>query len=232
MAIAAIAVLLFGESEKMGGKVTSLEPQKRSSDRMNVYIDGEFAFGLAVALAMDLYVGTELSDEEIATLKLDDEVERARDKALNYLSYRPRSAREVRDYLAQKEISAAAIEETLERLRRVDLIDDEAFARYWVKNRLKFRPKGRRALSYELRQKGVDARTIDQSLADYDEAAAIEKAAASHARRLNHLPPDVFKRRLYGRLARRGFSYDLIRDILDTYTFPTSNSSSEESEAY
>ena len=216
----------------MSGKVTSLESQKRSSDRMNVYIDGEFAFGLAVGLAMNLHVGMELSDEEIATLKRDDEVERARDKALNYLSYRPRSAHEVRDYLAQKEFSAVAIEETLERLRRVDLIDDEAFARYWVENRLKFRPKGRRALSYELRQKGIDSRTIEQSLADYDEGAAIEKAAASHARRLKHLPPDVFKKRLYGRLARRGFSYDLIRDILETHTFPTSKSSFEESEAY
>lgn len=216
----------------MSGKVTSLEPQKRSGDRMNVYIDGEFACGLAVGLAINLYVGMELSDEDIATLQHDDEVERARDKALNYLSYRPRSASEVRDYLSQKEFSATIIEETLERLRRVDLIDDQAFARYWVENRLRFRPKGRRALSFELRQKGLDTRTIEQSLADYDEAAAIEKAAASQARRLHHLPPDVFKKRLYGRLARRGFSYDLIRDILATYTFPTSNSNSEESEAY
>ena len=80
----------------MTGTITALIAQKRNKDRVNVYLDGEFAFGLAAIEAIRLRQGQVLSDEEIEHLKALDEIERAHERALNLLSYRPRSAQEIR----------------------------------------------------------------------------------------------------------------------------------------
>lgn len=199
----------------MAGRITALEPQKRSKDRVNLYLDGEFAFGLASFVAVDLRIGSQLTDAEIAELKAADGLERAHNRALDYLSYRPRSESEVRYYLLDKDFTEDVVEREVARLSRAGLVDDAAFARYWCENRARFRPRGKRMLQYELRQKGVASRAIDGALEDYDEVKAVRKVAHEQARRLTHLDPETFHRRLYGRLARRGFSSYLIREILE-----------------
>jgi len=204
----------------MAGRITSLESQKRSRDRVNVYLEGEFAFGLARLVAANLKIGTWLSDEAIAELTSVDGLERAHSRALDYLSYRPRSEAELRDYLLEKEFPESVVEEVLARLNRVGLVDDAEFARYWIDNRARFRPRGGRMLQYELQRKGVASETIEAALDDYDELAAVRKVAQEQARRLRHLPPDKFRRRLYARLARRGFSSGLIQEILVAQDFP------------
>lgn len=210
---------LFLMEGQMAGRITALEPQKRSGDRVNVYLDDVFAFGLAVLLAANLRVGMTLTDDEIAALRLADEVERAREKALNYLSYRPRSEAELRSHLLESGFAEATVTAVLDRLREVGLVDDEAFARYWADNRARFRPRGKRMLVQELRQKDVASSTIETTLAEYDEVAAAEQVAAEQARRLAHLPPDQFRRRLWDRLIRRGFSPDIIQEVLATQPF-------------
>jgi regulatory protein len=187
---------------------------------VNVFLDGEFAFGLARLVAANLKIGTWLSDEEVAELTSVDGLERAHGRALDYLSYRPRSEAELRDYLLEKEFPESVVEEVLARLNRVGLVDDAEFARSWIDNRARFRPRGGRMLRYELQQKGVASETIEEALDDYDELAAVRKVAQEQARRLRHLPPDKFRRRLYARLARRGFSSGLIQEILVAQDFP------------
>lgn len=83
-------------------------------------------------------------------------------------------------------------------------------------------------LRYELRQRGVPDSVIGTVLADYDERAAAEAEVADQARRLAHLPPEVLRQRIQERLARRGFSYDLIREVIDAC--PSSHFYIEESE--
>jgi regulatory protein len=204
----------------MAGRITALEPQKRAKDRVSVYLDGEFAFGLAVLVAADLRVGTWLSDGQIAELQAADGIEKAHNRALDYLTYRPRSEAELRAYLTEKGCSEGVVEEVMARLARVGLIDDEGFAQYWRDNRARFRPRGSRMLRYELGQKGVASEVIDSALEEYDEVAAVRRVAQEQARRLGNLPPDVARRRLFERLARRGFSYDLIRETLAIQDFP------------
>lgn len=204
----------------MAGRISALESQKRSRDRVNVYLEGEFAFGLAGSAAANLKIGTWLSDEAIAELTSVDGLERAHSRALDYLSYRPRSEAELRDYLLKKEYPEGAVEEVLARLKRVGLVDDAEFARYWIDNRARFRPRGVRTLRYELQQKGVASETIEEALDDYDELAAVRKVAQEQARRLQHLRSDKIRRRLYARLARRGFSSGLIQEILAAEDFP------------
>ncbi len=203
----------------MAGTITFLEPQKRSRDRVSVYLDDEFAFGLAEIVAANLKVGMRLSDETIAELKAADGVEHAHVRALDYLSYRPRSLAELREYLNGKGFDEAVVSEVLARLEHVGLVDDEAFARYWRDNRAQFRPRGKRMLKVELEQKGLPSDIIDGALDEYDEASAIWEAVQAQWRRLRHLPPDESRRRLIQRLARRGFSYELIQETLASQEF-------------
>ena len=198
----------------MAGKITALVVQKRNKERVNVFVDGEFAFGLAMIEALKLRKGQLLDDDEIAHLKALDEIEVAHERALHYLSYRPRSVAEVRSNLKEK-YSDTAIEAVLERLERAGLLDDEAFARFWVDNREKFGPRSERALRYELRQKGVPDSAIEAALSDLDEEDAAYRAALSRVYRYAQVDEETFKKRLGGYLSRRGFSYATVRDVLD-----------------
>lgn len=216
--LSAIAVLFleidWDEFVEMAGTVTDLKVQKRTKDRINVYLDGQYAFSMAIISAVKLKVGTWLSDGEISRLKVADEVERARGRVLDYLSYRPRSEWEIREYLEKKGFSSSSIDSAISALIDVNLIDDRAFAQYWMENRAQFRPKGKRVLSHELRQKGISSHVIDEALEAYDEVSAARRVFEQQSRRLVNLPSEVFRRRLTERMARRGFSYDLIQELI------------------
>jgi regulatory protein len=199
----------------MAGTITALQFQKRNRDRVNVYVDGRFAFGLAAIVAAQLKVGQKLGDGDIARLGGRDEVEKAYERALNFLSYRPRSEFEVRRNLRKKGLEEETIEAAVGRLLRVGLLDDAEFARYWVENRRQFNPRGGRALRHELRQRGVPEAIIEEAVTDLDEESAARTAAQSAPHRYEHLPPRDYRRRMGAYLARRGFSYAEIKPLID-----------------
>jgi regulatory protein len=199
----------------MAGRITALIAQKRNKDRVNVHLDGEFAFGLAAIEAIKLHKGQVLSDEEIARLKALDEVERSQERALNLLSYRPRSAEEIRRRLQSAGFSEHAVEVAIERLTRSGLLDDLAFAHYWVDNRGRFKPRGEHALRHELRQKGLSDAVITEALDGLDEEELAYRAGRKRLQRLRNLDEPTRRKRLGDFLRRRGFSYDVIRDVID-----------------
>ncbi len=190
------------------GTITAIEPQRRRGGRrFNVFLDGEFAFSLDASLAARLRLYQELGTAEIAALVASDERARALDAAYTFLSYRPRSAREVEQRLQQKGYSPAAIASARERLDRFRLVDDTAFARYWVEQRQAHSPRGRTALRAELRAKGVGAAEIAAVLPEGDEGAAAYQAGLRRLRSLSRLDHATFRQRMGAYLQRRGFSY-------------------------
>jgi regulatory protein len=199
----------------MAGSITALTYQKRNKDRVNVYLDGEFAFGLAAIEAARLRVGQMLSDEEINELRTRDNIERAYERGLDYLSYRPRSEFEVRRRLREKDFEDGVVDVAMERLLRAGLLDDREFARYWVDNRARFNPRGLRGLRHELQQKGVPRDIIDDTLATFDVQAAARKTVAAGARRLSQEDLSAFRRKLQAYMARRGFSYAVIKPLVE-----------------
>jgi regulatory protein len=130
------------------------------------------------------------------------------DQALRFLAARPRSETEVRRRLARRRVPAEAIEDALRQLRGAGLVDDAAFATYWVDQRRTFRPRGARLLQAELRAHGV-ATEIAASHAISDDEDAY-RAALKKARRLAALDDATFKTRIGAFLARRGFDWDVI----------------------
>lgn len=195
-------------------KITALEAQRKNPNRVNIHLDGEFAFGLARITAAWLKVGDLLSDEKIATLQSEDERERAMGQALLFLSYRARSEKEIRQNLTKHEYSEAAIEHTLTRLRENRLADDNEFAQAWVENRSTFRPRSRRALTMELRQKGLDDETVKNAVANVNEEALAYETARKRAPRLASLEWSEFRRKLSDHLARRGFPYPVVSSVV------------------
>ncbi|MFC2031130.1 regulatory protein RecX [Chloroflexota bacterium] len=199
----------------MAGEITALKYQKRNRDRVNVYLDGRFACGLPATVAATLKPGQYLSDTELENLKGEGAVESAYSRALNYLSYRPRSRAEVVSNLQKHGTPDSQIYAVVERLQRASLLDDEAFARFWVENRERHRPRGLRALRYELRNKGVDAEIIERAVDSVDAGDSAYRAAESKARQLGHLDQPVFQRKLVEYLARRGFDYGVAREVAE-----------------
>lgn len=199
----------------MPGKITALEVQKRNKERVNVYLDGEYAFSLAMIEAARLRRDQVLSEDEIAELKARDSIERAMDQAVRFLSYRPRSIREIRQNLKEKETAPPVIDTVVDRLESLGYVDDLAFARFWVQNRDEFRPKGPLALRQELKQKGISNKLVDQVLDEVDFADAAYRAAMTKARRWQTLDRPHFRDKLYPFLARRGFLSETCRDVID-----------------
>ncbi len=193
----------------MAGRITALEPQRRRGGRRwNVFVDGAFALSLDASLAARLRPGEEVDAAALARLAAADEAQRALDAAFAFLAYRPRSAHEVETRLRQKGYSAAAIAAVRARLDRLGLVDDAAFARYWVEQRRAFSPRGRAALRAELRARGVAPAAIAGALASAeDEATAAYRADQARLRALAGLDRATFRQRLGAYLQRRGFGY-------------------------
>ncbi|MEK7441587.1 MAG: RecX family transcriptional regulator [Chloroflexota bacterium] len=196
-------------------KVTVLKVQARNKNRVNVYLDGEFAFGLVMIEAAKLHLGQVLSDADIERIKKSDESEMAFEKAVKFISYRPRSEKEVRQNLKKKEIEAGLIDEAVQRLKRVGLLNDEQFAQMWVESRSHSKPKGRRALKIELRQKGLSREAVEAAVAGTNDEEVARRLAASRAPRLKKLPKIEFRRKLGSYLARRGINYEIISEVVE-----------------
>lgn len=194
--------------------ITAIELQKRNKERVNVYLDGEYAFSIRAIESVRLRKGQTLSDDEIAALRGEDAVSKAVDSAARFLSYRPRSESEIRRNLASKSIDEPVIDAALERLRTMGYLNDQAFARYWVENRTAFKPLGPTALRYELRQKGVTDADIEAVLGDIDVEESAYRAALSQSRRLRGSDRRTFRHKIGSFLQRRGFNYAVIEAVM------------------
>lgn len=191
-------------------KITAIEPEKKDPNRVGIYLDGQFAFDLTRIVAAWLKPGQDLDEARIASLQAADVAERAHQMALQFLSYRNRSEAEIRQHLMKHKVSEAVTEQTLERLRTSHLADDAQFASGWVENRTTFRPRSRRALSWELRRKGVAPQTAESAVAALDEDALAYAAGLKKVAHWADLDWNSFRTKLSGFLARRGFAYPVI----------------------
>lgn len=191
--------------------------QQKTADRVNVYLDGRYAFALPALDAAQLRVGQFLDDAAIARLQTTDRRQKAYDRAVRYLSFRPRSVAEVRRYLAKTEDDPEVIEAVIVRLLENGYLDDGDFARFWVENRQRFRPKGTAVLRQELRQRGVGPEAVAAALATVDAAEAAYQAARPRALKLAelaHTDPASCRRKLNEFLLRRGFDHETVQEAV------------------
>jgi regulatory protein len=201
-------------SDKM---ITRLQLQLKNKERVNVFLNEDYAFSLDLMMAAGLKKGQALTEAEIVALQAADEGKRAYAAALTFLGERARSQKEVEQRLHQREFSPEVIPQTMERLQREGYLNDATFGQQWVENRQRFRPRSERALRYELRRKGMDSTLIDEVLdeAEIDEDGAAWAAIEAKLPRWLGLERSQFIQKAGGFLARRGFGHGVSRRVIE-----------------
>lgn len=210
--------------------ITSIAQAVRNPNRVNISVNGKYRLSLDIfqLASLNVKVGAEFTEEELTKLEQQSEFGKLYALTLEYCLVRPRSEKEVRDYLWKKTldrqaknkrtgeiykkpgVSQLSVDQTVERLKDKDYINDERFARWWVENRNQRKGTSIRKLQQELQQKGINRETINKILEDSDrnDAAEIKKIIAKKSR----LYPDEQKLIVY--LQRQGFRYDDIKSVL------------------
>lgn len=202
--------------------ITAIEPQRRKG-RVNLFVDGQFVLGVGETVAADLglRVGREMTAERLREVAGAEEVHKATEAALGLLEVRARAARELETRLKQKGYEEGIIIQVLEKLRRLELVDDALFARQWVEARSRAegsRPMGRQRLRTELFQKGVAKEQIAEAVAQVSEEDEFALARAAAQKKVRHIPADpetlrAERQKLMGFLQRRGFGWEIVKVV-------------------
>lgn len=203
------------------GKITAIQVQKKRRDRVAVYIEGEFGFGIHqdVLLSAGIAVGDELSEAQIDSIIRLEGRRNAKEKAIRLLSYRARSSKEIVNRLKQSGFDQSDIEWVMQELARLKLVDDAEFAQLFAKTRMITKPIGSFLLRQELKQRGVVEKDIQAAVAEaFNEKSEYEVArelAAVQKKKQMKLDEQKARQRVADFLLRRGFHWDLINDILE-----------------
>ncbi|MBU8908875.1 recombination regulator RecX [Desertibacillus haloalkaliphilus] len=203
--------------------ITKITTQKKNTERFNIFIDRgsgeEFGFSVDqdVLIKHHLKKGVKLSEEQLRDIFYDDGVKKAFNLAINYLSYRMRTKKEISQYLAGKEIEPAVIDEVIVKLNDYRYIDDLAFANAFVRSRMNTTAKGPRVIRQELIEKGITNKDIEKSLTQYPLGQQIETAVRLLEKKSNQyarLSEKALKAKLSEVLASKGFSMEVIHQAI------------------
>lgn len=207
-------------------QITSIEPQKKRSDRYNIYIDGKFVFATDAEglITAKLKIGKVLEDQALAILKIKEEQNKLINSTLNFLSFRPRSQKEIEDYLAKKiskdqkikfaqAKSDPKIAQVIKKLSKYNYINDKEFAKWWITSRITH-AKGKRLIMAELQAKGIKKDLVEKALQNIPgQVALAQKAVEKKLPRWENLTPIERKKKLYAYLLTRGFDFETIAEV-------------------
>jgi len=184
--------------------------------QVSIFVDGSFSCAVneEIAATAGLKIGQLLSAKQIVKLKQTDLFQSCFGAALYYLGYRPRSEAEVRKRLYRRGFNDEVVNKVIIRLKECRHIDDVAFANYWKENRLSFKPRSKRLIKLELRQKGVSIETTNEAVCDLDDEHAAYQAGLKRVSALPASDYNEFFRRLSSHLRQRGFDYETINSAV------------------
>ncbi|MFJ7724926.1 recombination regulator RecX [Neobacillus sp. NPDC097160] len=199
--------------------ITKITTQQKNQDRFNVFMDygkGEkFAFSVDsdVLIKFQLKKGMELDDFSFMEIQYQDDIRKAYNVAVNYLARRMRSEKEIKDHLVKKELDEPIIEEVIHRLTAQKYINDEEFALAYVRTQANTTDKGSNVIKMELKEKGIEERTLLLALKEYPLEQQIEKAAKISEKFFQKNAKEsikVLKQKLENVLLRKGYSFEVI----------------------
>ncbi|TYR79229.1 recombination regulator RecX [Priestia megaterium] len=204
--------------------VTKITTQQNNRERYNIYLDygkgEEFGFGVDehVLIQYNLTKGRVLDEFELSEIQFADDTKKAYNSAISYLSYRMRSEKEVKEYLAKKEISAIIIQQVIQKLLANRYLNDEEFAKAYVLTQMNTTPKGPRVIKRELQEKGISESIITLSLCEYPKEQQIETATKLIAKlkgKYKKMSQVMMKQKVEQFLANKGYSFSIINEAFN-----------------
>ena len=221
--------------------ITALEPQQRRKGRVNVFVDGQFVLGVGDAVVVDLglRIGREMTSERLLEIAGAEEVHKATEAALFLLEVRARSRREIETRLTQKGYEEEVIAQVLEKLTRLELLDDAQFAAQWVEARSRSggsRPIGKRRLTQELFVKGVAKEQVAEAVGRVTDTQELALARDAARKKVRAVPTErdalhAERRKLMGFLQRRGFGWETVK-LVTRESLPAPGESEEAEEEW
>jgi regulatory protein len=203
-------------------RVITLITQQKSKNRVNVYLDNKFGFGIDLDnfVLLGLRVGQELSEEKLTEIIKKAEFQKTYEKILKFSMFRPRSRYEINSWLKRKKVPEQIWSDLIKKIEHLDLLDDLKFAKWWIDQRNNFKPRSKKLLKLELQQKGIDREIILESLMDeeIDEVEVASKLLTRKKSLLEKLPDENAKQKLIGFLARKGFDWETIEAAIERVT--------------
>jgi regulatory protein len=197
--------------------ITGIKQQKKK-DRVNVYLDGKFGFGIDLDnfVLLGLKDGQELTQARIEEVVKKAEFQKTWEKLLRFAMTRPRSHKEVSMWFRKKEVHESIQAELINKLKHFDMLDDAKFAKWWVEQRQNFKPKPRRVLLQELKIKGISQENINLALGEevIDEVKMAQKILQKKDYKWQGLDPKVARLKKSTYLAGKGFGWEVIEKIL------------------
>ncbi len=197
--------------------VTLLKPQKNGK-RVNVYLDGTFGFGIDLdnLVLSNIKIGTELTNEEVEKIVRKAEFQKTLDKLLKFAMLRPRSEKEIDDYLRRKKVHESLWQDLFDKLRHFELLDDVKFAKWWVDQRLAFKKISTKVLKLELGRKGIKRDIIEDILEEkpINEEKMAKELLKKRAYKWESLDPKVAKQKKFQFLAGKGFGWEIVEKVL------------------
>ena len=197
--------------------ITSIKPQK-SKKRVNIHLDGKFAFGLDLEnyLKLGLKVEQELTKTGIEEIVKKAEFQKTYDKILRFASLRPRSEKEYKDWFRKHKVHSSLHMKLFSKLKRLDFLNDTKFAVWWVDQRLQFKFKSKRELIAELRMKGINKNIVDDVLYDVkiDELKMAKKLIEKKKYKWDKLGGLEARKKMSTFLAGKGYGWDVVKEVI------------------
>lgn len=197
-------------------KISRIEPQKKNKNRCSIYIDGEFRFGLTkdLVLKYDLQEGEEISDQEIQNILFQEEKVKIRNRAFKILHYRQRSVQELKNRLINIGFNQSLVDEVIDDFIADKTLDDERFARAFVSDYTKLKPKGNKFIYYELMKKGISKEIITRLISERNEKELVKMFVQKKLHNLNKSNPKE-RQKIIRRLLSHGFTPSVVYEIIN-----------------
>lgn len=204
--------------------ITKISVQKNNKNRYSIFSESgkgeEYAFSVDedVLIKYQLKKGMELDDLPVSEILYQDDIRKAYNLALHYLAHRMRSEGEVREYLTKKEVAAPTIHEAINRLYKYKFLDDDEFAKAFVRTQMNTTDKGPEVVKIGLKEKGINEKLMDEAIREYPFEKQIEKAEQLANKLIIKNRKDssrILKQKLEQFLIRKGYSFSVIQLVME-----------------
>ena len=195
--------------------ITGLELQIKNRNRLNVYLNHEFAFGISRFVGAWLKQGEKIDELSINQLLEEDTREKAFRKALHFINYRPRSIHDVKEKIEKLGFGGSVIDNVVDELIKKNYLNDYEYAENWIASRVRSKPRSQEMLRYELRKKFISESIIEEAVKSAPENGELAlRLGKKYLRRFANLDEKEFTKKMTGVLARRAFPFSVIEKAL------------------